>query len=46
LWEALLRESRRHRVIWSWVRGHGASAEQNRCDELARAAARGVVVTF
>jgi ribonuclease HI len=46
LWEALLRESRRHQVIWSWVRGHGASAEQNRCDELARAAARGVMVTF
>ena len=46
LWEALLRESRRHQVIWSWVRGHGASAEQNRCDELAWAAARGVMVAF
>ena len=46
LWEALLRESRRHQVIWSWVRGHGASAEQNRCDELARAAARGLMVAF
>ena len=40
LWEALLRESSRHKVTWSWVRGHGASAEQNRCDELAQAAAR------
>jgi len=40
LWEALLRESSRHKVIWTWVRGHGASAEQNRCDQLAQAAAR------
>ena len=40
LWEALLRESRRHEVKWTWVRGHGASAEQNRCDQLAHAAAR------
>lgn len=40
LWEALLRESSRHEVTWTWVRGHGASAEQNRCDELAQAAAR------
>ena len=46
LWEALLRESRRHQVTWSWVRGHGASAEQNRSDELARAAARSLMVTF
>jgi ribonuclease HI len=27
-------------VTWTWVRGHGASAEQNRCDQLAHAAAR------
>ena len=40
LWEALLRESSRHKVTWTWIRGHGASAEQNRCDELAHAAAR------
>jgi len=40
LWEALLRESSRHQVTWTWIRGHGASAEQNRCDELAQAAAR------
>jgi ribonuclease HI len=40
LWETLLRESSRHKVTWSWVRGHGASADQNRCDELAQAAAR------
>ncbi len=44
LWEALLRESSRHEVTWTWVRGHGASAEQNRCDELAQAAARSLLV--
>jgi ribonuclease HI len=40
LWERLVQESRRHEVTWTWVRGHGASAEQNRCDQLAQAAAR------
>jgi ribonuclease HI len=40
LWEALLRESSRHAIIWTWARGHGASTEQNRCDQLAQAAAR------
>ena len=44
LWEALLHESSRHEVTWTWVRGHGASAEQNRCDELAQAAARSLMV--
>ncbi len=43
LWEALLRESSRHEVTWTWVRGHGASAEQNRCHELAQAAARSLM---
>jgi ribonuclease HI len=46
LWNALLRESGRHQVTWSWVRGHGASAEQNRCDKLAQAAARSLMVAF
>jgi ribonuclease HI len=43
LWEALVRESSRHKVTWTWVRGHGASAEQNRCDQLALSAARELV---
>ena len=42
LWERLVHESRRHHVNWTWVRGHGASAEQNRCDQLAQTAARGL----
>lgn len=40
LWEALARESRRHQVSWTWIRGHGACADQNRCDRLAQQAAR------
>jgi ribonuclease HI len=44
LWEALLHESSRHEVTWTWVRGHGASAEHNRCDQLAQAAARNLMV--
>lgn len=40
----LVRESSRHEVTWTWVRGHGTSAEQNRCDELAQAAARSLLV--
>jgi len=44
LWEALLRENSRHEVKWTWIRGHGASAEQNRCDALAQAAARSLDV--
>lgn len=44
LWETLVRASSRHQVSWTWVRGHGASAEQNRCDQLAQCAARSLVV--
>jgi ribonuclease HI len=44
LWETLVRENARHHVTWTWVRGHGASAEQNHCDGLAQAAARGLLV--
>jgi ribonuclease HI len=43
LWEKLVQESSRHEVTWTWVRGHGASAEQNRCDQLAQTAARSLV---
>ena len=46
LWEALLRVSGRHEVTWTWIRGHGASAEQNRCDELAQTAARSLAVAL
>lgn len=38
LWELLLKLSRRHQVEWIWVRGHAGHPENERCDELARAA--------
>jgi len=38
LWERLLAESGRHQVEWCWVRGHAGHPENERCDELARAA--------
>jgi len=38
LWERLLELTRRHQVEWHWVRGHDGHAENERCDELARAA--------
>jgi ribonuclease HI len=41
LWEQLLALCDRHRVAFSWVRGHAGHPENERCDELATAAARG-----
>ena len=38
LWERLLELSKIHSVRWAWVRGHNGHAENERCDELARAA--------
>lgn len=38
LWERLLAATRPHQVEWNWVRGHTGHPENERCDELARAA--------
>jgi ribonuclease HI len=38
LWERLLALSKAHKVSWVWVRGHNGHLENERCDELARAA--------
>lgn len=38
LWERLLKATEPHEVEWHWVRGHTGHAENERCDELARAA--------
>ncbi len=38
LWERLLVLCRKHQVEWCWVRGHDGHVENERCDELARAA--------
>ncbi len=38
LWEALLKLTSQHRVTFHKVKGHADNAENNRCDQLARAA--------
>jgi len=40
LWTQLDAELARHKVCWTWVRGHGNNPDQNRCDGLAWSAAR------
>ncbi len=39
LWQRFLRVYRRHNVRFVWVKGHSSTVENNRCDELAVAAA-------
>ena len=41
LWERLLALCANHDVHFRWIRGHAGTAENERCDELARAAATG-----
>ena len=38
LWERLQAACAPHQVEWQWVRGHNGHPENERCDELARAA--------
>ena len=38
LWEQLLQLTRMHKVSFFKVKGHSTNANNNRCDELARAA--------
>jgi len=40
LWMQLDEQNARHRTEWSWTKGHASHADNNRCDELATAAAR------
>jgi ribonuclease HI len=40
LWQELDAEVERHKVVWSWTKGHASHADNNRCDELASRAAR------
>lgn len=39
LWERLLNATEKHSVRFTWVRGHNGHPENERCDELAVAAA-------
>jgi ribonuclease HI len=41
LWQEFLACSRKHRVKFVWVKGHANNVWNNRCDELATAAADG-----
>jgi ribonuclease HI len=38
LWERLHRAIARHEVEWRWVRGHSGDPDNERADQLARAA--------
>jgi len=38
LWEEILELSRKHQITWQWVKGHDGHPENERCDQLARAA--------
>lgn len=38
LWESLDQLVKHHEVQWFWVRGHSGHPENERCDQLARAA--------
>jgi len=39
LWERLSLANTRHQVQWKWVRGHSGNVDNERVDQLARAAA-------
>ncbi len=41
LWRRFLKIYRQHNVKFVWVKGHASNKENNRCDELAVAAALG-----
>jgi ribonuclease HI len=41
LWQRLLRAIDSHTIEWRWVRGHTGDIENERCDQLAVAAASG-----
>ncbi|MGH8224830.1 MAG: ribonuclease HI [Gammaproteobacteria bacterium] len=43
LWQDLLAAAAPHRIRWEWVRGHSGVPENERADELARAAAEKMV---
>ncbi len=40
LWQELDFQDGRHTTKWTWTKGHASHIDNNRCDELATAAAR------
>ena len=41
LWHELIEAASRHRISWTWVKGHNGHPENERVDSLASAAAEG-----
>ena len=41
LWERLLKAAKPHQISWIWVKGHAGHPLNERCDQLATAAADG-----
>ncbi|MBQ9955803.1 MAG: ribonuclease HI [Eggerthellaceae bacterium] len=41
LWQRLLKAAEPHEITWVWVKGHAGHPENERCDQLATAAADG-----
>ncbi len=39
LWKRLLKAAEPHNITWIWVKGHNGHPENERCDQLATAAA-------
>ena len=39
LWQRLDAALSQHKIRWEWVKGHAGHPENERCDELAKAAA-------
>lgn len=39
LWKRLDKAAQLHQIDWRWVKGHAGHPENERCDQLARAAA-------
>lgn len=40
LWKELDQLVAKHKIRWTWTKGHASHADNNRCDELATKAAR------
>jgi ribonuclease HI len=40
LWKQLDEQVQRHKMRWTWTKGHASHEDNNRCDELAQMAAR------
>jgi ribonuclease HI len=45
LWQRLDLAAQKHQIEWIWVKGHAGHPENERCDELAKAAAERPTLT-